>query len=86
LLSEQRNEDRPLPSPDIQILGATTFDNLQASEIIAETFFLRLGDCTGMLPATGEQSHEQGEFALRMDVRARTAALVASNELHIDGA
>jgi len=40
LLSEQCGEDRPLPSPDIQILGATAFDNLLASDEVAETFFL----------------------------------------------
>ena len=86
LLSEQCGEDRPLPSPDIQILGATAFDNLLASDEVAETFFLRLGDCTGMLGAMGERSHEEGEYPRRLDVRAGAAAVVAAQELHIDGA
>jgi hypothetical protein len=52
LLSEQCSKDRPLPNADIQILGATAFDNVLASDEVAESFFLRLGDCTGMLGAT----------------------------------
>jgi len=79
LLSEQCGEVRPLPSADIQILGATAFDNLPASDEVAETFFLLLGDCTGMLGATGERSHEQGEYPRRLDVRAGAAAVVAAD-------
>jgi hypothetical protein len=40
--------------PDIQILRATTFDDLLASEQVVGTFFLRVGDCTGLLGATVE--------------------------------
>jgi len=40
--------------PDIQILGATAFDNPLASEQVGGTFFLRVGDCTGLLGATVE--------------------------------
>ena len=40
--------------PDIQILGATAFDDLLASEQVVGTFFLRVGDCTGLLGATVE--------------------------------
>jgi len=40
--------------PDIQILGATAFDDLLASEQVVRTFFLRVGDCTGLLGATVE--------------------------------
>jgi len=40
--------------PDIQILGATAIDDLLASEQVVGTFFLRVGDCTGLLGATGE--------------------------------
>jgi len=40
--------------PDIQILGATAIDDLQASEQVVGTFFLRVGDCTGLLGATME--------------------------------
>jgi len=40
--------------PDIQILGATAVDGLLASEQVVGTFFLRVGDCTGLLGATVE--------------------------------
>jgi len=40
--------------PDIQILGATAFDDLLASEQVVGTFFLRVGECTGLLGATVE--------------------------------
>ena len=40
--------------PDIQILEPTAFDNLLAGEQVVGTFFLRVGDCTGMLGATVE--------------------------------
>jgi len=40
--------------PDIQILGETAFDDLLASEQVVGTFFLRVGDCTGLLGATVE--------------------------------
>jgi hypothetical protein len=85
-LSEHCGEDRPLPIIDIQILGATAFYNPLAGDEVAETFFLRLGDCTGMLVATGEGSHEQSKYPRRLDVRARAAAVVAAEEFHIDGA
>jgi hypothetical protein len=40
--------------PDIQILGATACDDLLASEQVVRTFFLRVGDFTGLLGATVE--------------------------------
>jgi len=40
--------------PDIQITGATAFDDLLASQQVVGTFFLRVGDCTGLLGATME--------------------------------
>ena len=40
--------------PDTQILGATAFDDLLASEQVVGPFFLRVGDCTGLLGATVE--------------------------------
>jgi len=39
---------------DIQILGATAFDDLLASEQVVGALFLRVGDCTGLLGATEE--------------------------------
>jgi len=38
--------------PEIQILGATVFGNLLASEQVVGIFFLRVRDCTGLLGAT----------------------------------
>ena len=40
--------------PDIQILRATAFDYLLSSEQVVGTFFLRVGDCPGLLGATVE--------------------------------
>ena len=40
--------------PDIQILRATAFDDLLTSEQVVGTFFLSVGDCTGLLGATVE--------------------------------
>jgi len=40
--------------PDIQILGATAFDDQLASEQVVGTFFLIVGDCTGLLGTTVE--------------------------------
>ena len=40
--------------PDIQILGATAFEDLLASEQVVRTFFLRVGECTGLLGASVE--------------------------------
>ena len=40
--------------PDIRIQGATAFDDRLASEQVVGTFFLRVGDCTGLLRATVE--------------------------------
>ena len=40
--------------PDVHILGASAIDDLLASEQVIGTFFLRVGDCTGLLGATVE--------------------------------
>jgi hypothetical protein len=42
------------PPPDIQLLGATTFDHLLASEEVVEAFAIRLGECPGLLGASLE--------------------------------
>jgi len=41
--------------PDIQILGATAFDHVLASQQVVGTFFLRVRDCSGLLGATVER-------------------------------
>jgi len=43
-------------NPDIQILGATAIEDLLASEQVIRALFLRVGDCTGLLGATGKVS------------------------------
>jgi hypothetical protein len=81
LLSEQCSGDRPPPSPDIPILDATAFDNLLASNEVAETFFLRLGVYTGMLGARGARSHDHSQYLGKVDVRAGAAAVVAGRRV-----
>jgi len=39
---------------DIEILGATAFDDLSASDETIETFGLQIGECSGLLGATME--------------------------------
>jgi len=39
---------------DIQLLGATAFHDLLASEQVVRTFFLGVGECTGVLGVTME--------------------------------
>jgi hypothetical protein len=38
--------------PAIQILRATAFNSQMATGLVVGTFFLRVGDCTGLLGAT----------------------------------
>jgi len=47
--------------PDIQIVGTNAFDDILASEEVIWTFFLRVGDCTGLLGVTME-SISSGEI------------------------
>jgi len=42
------------PTPDIEILGETAFDDLLASDETIETFALRIGECSGLLGAVME--------------------------------
>jgi len=41
-------------TPDIQTLGATTFDHLLASHEVTTPCALQIGECTGLLGATFE--------------------------------
>jgi hypothetical protein len=50
--SRESGED--CPTPDIVILGATTFDDLLASDETIETFAIPIGECSGLLGATME--------------------------------
>ena len=43
----ERDEDTP--APDIELVGATAFDDLLAGEEVVEAFALRIEECTGLL-------------------------------------
>ena len=49
---KENSEDSP--TPDIEILGATAFDDLLASDETIDTFALQIGECSGLLGATME--------------------------------
>jgi len=60
--------------PDIQILRATGFDDLLASEQVVGTFFPRGGDCTGLLGATVEGiTDSELDRPQALDGRARSS-------------
>jgi hypothetical protein len=68
------------PPPDLQLLGATAFDHLLASEEVVEAFAIRLGECQGLLGASLEGITE-GEGNPRMlNARAGAVAVVAAEE------
>jgi len=48
------------PTPEIEILGDTAFDNFSASDETIETFALRIRECRGMLGATIEVTTLEG--------------------------
>jgi len=64
----ERDEDTP--APDIELLGATAFDDLLAGEEVVEAFALRIGECTGLLGATMEITTLSGEKPRRWTRRA----------------
>jgi len=75
---EENTNDEP--HPDIQLLGATAFGHLLASEEMVEAFAIRLGVCQGLLGASLEGITE-GEGNPRMlNARAGAAAVVAAKE------
>jgi len=46
--------DEDTPAPDMELVGATAFDDLLAGEEIIEAFALQIGECTGLLGASME--------------------------------
>jgi len=48
------------PTPDIEILGATTFDNLLAGNENIGTFAPQIGECSGLPGATKEVTTLEG--------------------------
>jgi len=72
--------------PNIELLGATAFVDLLASDEVDQAFALRIGDCTGLLGATlGGTSGEKILRSAGSDEQG-AEAVVAAEELHIDGA
>jgi len=49
-----RESGEDSPTPDIEILGSTAFDDLLASDVTIETFTLWIGECSELLGATME--------------------------------
>jgi len=75
---EENTNDEP--PRDIQLLGATAFSHLIASEAVVEAFPVRLGECQGLLGASREGT-SKGEGNSRMrNGRAEAAAVVAAAE------
>ena len=62
------------------MLSAATIADLLASEVVAVAFALRVEDCTGLLGATVERTHEKCEYPRRLDERAGAAAVGAGEE------
>jgi len=67
--------------PDIQILGATTFDDLLASEQVVWTMFLKVGDFTGLQGVTVE-SISSGEIGTRNWTGEQRAATATARKRH----
>jgi len=74
------------PPPDIQLLGATAFDHLLASEEVVEALAIRLGECQGLLGASLEGITDGEGNPNMLNARAGTEAVVAAEEWHSDGA
>jgi len=68
------------PSPGIQLLGATAFDHLWASEDVVEAFAIWLGECQGLLRAWLEGITECERNPRMLNVQAGAAAVVAAEE------
>ena len=64
----ERDED--MPAPNIELLGATAFDDPIADEEVVEAFALQIGECTGLLGATMETTTLPGEKPRRWMRRA----------------
>jgi len=66
--------------PDILILGANAFDDLLASEQVVWTFFLRVGDYTGLLGVTMETISSNEIGSRHWTCEQGAAAVVAAEE------
>jgi len=75
---EENTNDEP--PPDIQLLWATAFGHLLASEEVVEAFAIRLGECQGLLGASLEGITEGEGNPKMLNARAGAAAVVAAEE------
>jgi len=57
----------------IEQLAATTFNDLLAGEEVTAAFTLKIEDCSDMLGATVERTHEKGEYPRRLNWRERSS-------------
>jgi hypothetical protein len=80
LLARGEENTNAEPAPDIQLLRATAFGHLLASEEVVKAFSIRLGQCQGLLGAYLE-GITKGEGNPRMlNARAGAATVVAAEE------
>jgi len=79
-LSEENTIDRP--PTDIQLLGATTFGHLSASEEEVEAFAIRLGEYEGFHGTSrGGRAEREGNQRM-MNAQAGASAVVAAEVCH----
>jgi len=81
--SEKNTNDEP--PPDSQLLGATTFDHLLASEEVVEAFAIRLGECQRLLWASLEGLTKGEGYPRMLNARTWAVAVVTAEEWHSDG-
>jgi len=86
---ERRESGEDSPTRDIEILGATAFDDLLASDETIETFAIQIGECSGLLGATMEVTtlEDPGEIETvnqkrRTSEQGAAAVVVAEEERH----
>jgi hypothetical protein len=62
------------------VMLSAAIGDLLASEDVAVAFALRVEDCTELLGATVERTHEKCEYPRMQDERTGAAAVVAAEE------
>jgi len=86
LLAGGEDNTHDAPPPDIQLLRASAFGHLLASEAVVEAFAIQLGECQGMLGASLKGITEVEKIPRMLDARVQALAVVAADEWHNDGA
>jgi hypothetical protein len=82
-LGSYGTEDTQLSQPEgsgvsIEILSASAFGNLVASEEVARAFNVQIEACIGLLGATVEWTQEKGESPRMLDEGEEIAAVVVA--------